>query len=211
MTQLRPIGWLLVIGFLVIGCQSKPTKPEAELQLLGHWLTGMFDSSSQAQTDGSFFNIRLVAATIWREREDGIWIYLEQASSENTNKPYRQRVYHIYEPERGQYVSDVYTLPDPDTAIGSWRHPDMLDEFGPGDLRIRAGCSVYLQRQSPLEFVGGTRGNSCASNLDEASYATSVVLVTATGINSWDRGFNAIGEQVWGALTGPYEFRRQEQ
>ncbi len=210
MKQWLLAGLLLLSGIVIGACQSRSAKPETELQQLGAWLTGNFNSGEQALHDAGYFDIRLAAAIIWKEREDGIWIYLEQASAESIRRPYRQRIYHLYEPQPGQFVSDVYTLPDPDSAVGSWEHPDMLDEFGPGDLSLRMGCSVFLQMNDEQQYVGGTQGKDCNSSLNEASYATSEVVVTANGIDSWDRGFNAADEQVWGAQEGPYQFRRKE-
>lgn len=201
----------LLLVMLLGGCQSVNQKPKAEegLSLLAEWLTGEFDSSAQAQVDERFFNIRLAATTIWPEREDGIWIYLEQASVQDLENPYRQRVYHLHELQRGQYVSDVYTLPDPDSVIGGWLKPDSMEEFGPEDLQLRIGCSVYLQRHSETQFSGSTRGKGCSSTLAGASYATSEVRVSINTIDSWDRGFNADNQQVWGAQSGAYEFRRK--
>ncbi len=201
----------LILVILLAACQSVDDNPETEqvLPLLAEWLTGEFDSSAQAQRDERFFNIRLAAAIIWPEREDGIWIYLEQASAEDLENPYRQRVYHLREPQPGQYISDVYTLPDPGSVIGGWLKPDSLEEFGPEDLQLRTGCSVYLQRDSAAQFSGGTRGKGCISTLAGASYASSEVVVAADAINSWDRGFNADDQQVWGAQSGAYEFRRK--
>jgi hypothetical protein len=39
--------------------------------------------------------------------------------------------------------------------------------------------------------------------------ATSVVVLRANGFSSWDRGFNAVDMQVWGATAGPYLFARR--
>jgi hypothetical protein len=41
-----------------------------------------------------------------------------------------------------------------------------------------------------------------------AVYATSEVTVTPEALISWDRGFGAAGEQVWGAVTGGYVFKK---
>ena len=57
-------------------------------------------------------------------------------------------------------------------------------------------------------FRGETAPEACPSSLRGATHATVAVTVTATGLDSWDRGWNAEGEQVWGAQDGPYEFRR---
>ncbi len=207
--QFRLMSLVLAVALAGSGCDGKPHHSDNGLEVLADWLSGVMDSSAQAEQDEQYFNIRLAATPIWPDREDGIWLYLEQASATDLRHPYRQRIYHLHESERGQFVSDVYTLPDPDTAIGSWRNPDVLEEYGPDDLQLRAGCSVYLRREDALHFAGATRGRECSSDLNGADYATSEVVVTAQGIDSWDRGFNAQGEQVWGALNGPYQFRRK--
>ena len=58
-------------------------------------------------------------------------------------------------------------------------------------------------------FEGGTDGQGCESTLMGAAYATSVVVLRANGFSSWDRGFNAVDMQVWGATAGPYLFARR--
>ena len=57
--------------------------------------------------------------------------------------------------------------------------------------------------------MGGTRGEGCASNLRGAAYATSEVVIMPGRIESWDRGFDAEGHQVWGAEKGAYVFVRK--
>jgi hypothetical protein len=37
------------------------------------------------------------------------------------------------------------------------------------------------------------------------------VEVRPDGLVSWDRGFDADGQQVWGAEKGPYVFTRSER
>jgi hypothetical protein len=32
------------------------------------------------------------------------------------------------------------------------------------------------------------------------------VVLTPTGMETWDRGFDAANRQVWGATKGPYRF-----
>ena len=58
--------------------------------------------------------------------------------------------------------------------------------------------------------AGETRGTGSKSALRGASYAASEVVVTPEGIESWDRGFDADGRQVWGAEEGAYVFKRRK-
>jgi len=174
---------------------------------LAEWLTGSFSSAAQAATDDEFFDIRLHMAPIWAGREDGPWLYVEQAVASAEDRPYRQRVYRLREVEPGLFESAVFTLPDPDAAIGAWRASERLEGVSPVDLEPRAGCAILMRRDGAA-FVGSTLGTLCPSDLRGARYATSEVRVTLDGLVSWDRGFDATGTQVWGARTGGYVFDR---
>ena len=119
---------------------------------------------------------------------------------------------HIYRVSRsasGEYASAVYLLPDPAAAVGAWQDESLLSGLEPSDLELREGCTVYLERVSEGRFEGSTREDDCKSGLRGASYATSEVIVTVDGIESWDRGFDSQGEQVWGAEQGAYIFKRE--
>lgn len=93
--------------------------------------------------------------------------------------------------------------------VGAWRDVTGLDDLSPSDLVRRRGCEVYLQRDE-VKFLGSTHGTACSSDIRGASYATSEVQISANVISSWDRGFTSAGEQVWGAVKGPYYFLRQK-
>jgi hypothetical protein len=197
-----------IAAVLVTGLTTSPRAQAGEIDLLAKWMTGTFSSAQQAEADTNFFDIRLEMVRIWRDRTDGYWIYVEQASAKSLSRPYRQRVYHVTGPVDSVYMSDVYTIPDPMDYAGQGRDPDALSDLKPADLTMRDGCTVYLRRQPDGSFKGGTRGNDCESTLRGASYATSEVMVTYDRIVSWDRGFDEKGGQAWGATTGGYVFIR---
>jgi CpeT protein len=125
-----------------------------------------------------------------------------------TDKPYRQRVYRVSQGEDGVFASAVYTLPDPAKQVGASRDKEPLKYLAPEDLELREGCTVYLKFDGKGRFVGGTDANSCLSEHRGATYATSEVIVSPGRIESWDRGFDADGVQVWGAEKGAYVFLR---
>ena len=179
-----------------------------DLDTLHEWMIGSFSSEAQAAEVEGYFDIRLEVVPIWTDREDGPWLYVEQAAASNLDRPYRQRVYHLSEEEDGALRSEVYALPEPLRFAGAWRDTTMLDGIGPGDLKVRAGCAVILRRATEERFEGSTVGKECTSTLRGASYATSKVIATAEGLESWDQGFAESGEQVWGAEDGPYLFLR---
>jgi len=183
----------------------KPSHPE--LSQLVQWMTGSFSSQAQSQADSNFFDIRLEMVPIWSEGSQGAWLYVEQAAASSLDKPYRQRVYHVVNPYKGIYRSDVYTLPEPERFIGAWKTPEKFDALTTDSLGSRSGCSIVMTWKDGA-FVGGTEGDGCESTLRGATYATSEVTIKADGLYTWDQGFDADGIQVWGAETGGYEFKR---
>jgi hypothetical protein len=196
----------LDLGWLEIDLEAvKP--PSADLDLLASWLAGAFASTAQAAESDEYLDIRLRMAPIWTDRVDGRWLYVEQAVADYRDRPYRQRVYRLREVAPGLFESEVYTLPDPEAAVGAWRAATPLADLGPAQLEPRIGCSILMRRQGDA-FVGSTLGRLCPSERRGAEYATSEVRITADGMISWDRGVAADGSQVWGATTGGYVFDR---
>ena len=65
---------------------------------------------------------------------------------------------------------------------------------------------MLLQRVGENHYKGDTGIKTCESSLRGASYATSEVEMTSQKILSWDRGFDAEGNHVWGAEKAGYVF-----
>ncbi len=196
-------------GFLFLTLSPAVIAGDAELAALVEWMSGSFSSAEQAADNEAYYHITLEMAPIWQEREGEHWLYVEQAAAATRNEPYRQRIYRVSRSASGEYASAVYLLPDPAAAVGAWQDGSLLSGLEPADLELREGCTVYLQRIADDRFQGSTREDACSSSLRGASYATSEVTVTPNGIESWDRGFDHEGEQVWGAEQGAYIFKRE--
>jgi hypothetical protein len=192
---------------MTAGIDAMADDRETDLDLLVTWMTGSFSSAVQAAEDPEYFDISLHMTPIWTDREDGRWLYVEQAVAEYADRPYRQRVYRVLEIAEGLFESQVYTLPDPAAVVGAWSSEQPLIDLTPDDLEERDGCSILMRRRDQ-GFVGSTLASLCTSTLRGASYATSEVLITADGMISWDRGFADDGRQVWGAAKGGYVFDR---
>ena len=202
-------SFLLLVSLSVLaGCRSTGAPPEGPtFGDLTRWMTGTFRSAAQAEANPEYFDVRLVMAPIWSERSDGPWLYVEQAIGSALERPYRQRVYHLVD-EGTQVRSEVYALPgEPLDFAGAFSDPDAFAGLTPEDLEWRRGCDILLQR-SGSAFAGSTVENACESSLRGASFATSEVVVEPDRLTSWDRGFDAQGEQVWGAEAGAYVFDR---
>jgi len=175
---------------------------------LAEWMTGCFSSAAQAEVDADYFEVRLVVVPIWGSRDDGPWLYIEQAVASALDKPYRQRVYHLVS-EDGGVRSEVYELPgEALDYAGGWRDAGSFSAIGPDDLTERTGCAVHLRPTQAGRWEGSTLDDHCLSDFRGATYATSQIVLKPDSIESWDRGFDAQGEQVWGAVKGGYVFDR---
>lgn len=179
-----------------------------DFDLLTHYLTGSFDSSGQAAEDSDYHNIHLNMVRIWPERNDGYWLYVEQAVSTNLDQPYRQRVYQVREEGEGVFVSRIFTIENDKSFAGAWRDEDLLKTLTFEHIALKEGCDVFLKREGD-SFVGSTREGECKSPFRGATYTMSEIVLTESELRSWDRGFDEHGEQVWGAEKGAYIFVRK--
>lgn len=203
MKKLYSLAFAMLLCCLISSCGSNT---ESELNALQTLMTGSFDSSEQAKNDESYFDISLHMYPIWTSK-DGHWLYVEQALNKNQSKPYRQRVYQLEKLEDGSFSSKVYTLENPEAAVGKWKTPEYFDQFDVSMLKEREGCAVILKKEGDY-YTGSTNEKDCKSTMRGASYATSEVTIKADVIESWDRGFDANNEHVWGAEKAGYVFKR---
>ncbi len=209
-TNIRAALLLPVLAMICWACVNSKGATQtipSDLDELMELMTGSFSSSQQAGKDTSYFDITLHMYPIWKDK--GKWLYVEQALSVRQDKPYRQRIYHLEQVAKGKFRSVVYTLPDPESFIGAWQDPQRFGVLSPLELSLRGGCDVYLEKIGRQKYEGSTQGENCSSELAGASFASSEVLVRSGMIESWDRGFDAQGNQVWGATEGGYRFKRQ--
>lgn len=208
MKKLMP--WLFFLSACTTGADKKLNTeytgknnlPDLYQQMQGH-----FDSSEQAGADKDFFAIRLVMVPILPETSSGYWLYVEQAVAATADKPYRQRAYFLHDGQDGSLVSEVFTLKNPELYIRGWE-TGSLKNLNMEQFEKREGCAVYLQKQDDA-YIGGTRGKNCLSDLRGARYATSKVEIRDGVLTSWDQGFDANDKQVWGAVKGPYVFKKK--
>lgn len=170
-------------------------------------MAGAFDSKAQAMQDSAnYYEIHLHMKPIWENRKDGFWLYVEQAMVSALEKPYRQRIYHVFLSGDSAIISEVYELQKPLRFAGAWRDENMLSSLTTDSLISRTGCAIILKKNPDGSFSGKTGDRSCPSSLRGASYASSEVILTEKQMISWDRGFDASGKQVWGAEKGGYIF-----
>lgn len=201
---------VLFFAFLLVGCSmtrktGSGTNHDKELNQLVSLMEGQFSSELQSKSDTSYFNISLIMTSIWTDRKDGRWLYVEQAVASKLDKPYRQRVYHLQHPSKDIFTSDIYTIKNPLSVAGLHHDQTKKDKLTFDMIELKDGCTVTLKKQNH-EYTGGTDGNKCPSDLRGAAYATTKIVLKKGELDSWDQGFDTSGKQVWGATKGGYQF-----
>ncbi|RNC83546.1 MAG: hypothetical protein ED556_13410 [Winogradskyella sp.] len=212
---MKNIYLLLVVLVLSVSCKNeKRTKDstaeninsEQKLDELYALMQGSFNSEVQSQVDSSYYNISLHMYPIWQG--NGHYLYVEQALNSMQDRPYRQRVYKLNQLTDSTFTSEIYTLENDSIWIGKWKNLSAFDSISPKDITLKSGCEVVLKRLDDKHFQGKTGDTTCSSNLRGASFARSEVEILEDKIISWDRGFDAEGNYVWGAEKGGYIFNK---
>jgi hypothetical protein len=199
----------LMVFISVFSCKNdtkNEVKEDTELKELFTLMQGSYNSEIQSQVDSSYYNISLHMYPIWEDK--GNFLYVEQALNNMQDKPYRQRIYEVTRTSDSVFSSAVYTLNVDSLWIGKWKTPKAFDSINLKDIALKEGCEVNLKRVAPKHFIGKTGDSSCVSTMRGASFARSEVEVLEDKIISWDRGFDADGNYVWGAEKGAYIFNK---
>ena len=175
--------------------------------MLAKQLSGTFNSEEQSNNDPSYYAIQLQTCAVNAPEIGKHVLYVEQASMSSINAPYRQRLYLLTQTSETEITSTIYSLKDPIAQIGLCNE-ETVGYFSMDDVELREGCDVYLDYDED-SFQGSTDVGTCSSDLNGATYATSIVNTYEDKIESLDQGFDSAGVQVWGAEAGPYIFMRQ--
>jgi hypothetical protein len=172
-------------------------------------MAGTFSSYDQHINDtANYYHIKLDIIPIWEDRTDGYWFYVEQALAGYEDKPYRQRVYHLWENRWGEYVSSIYLFPEPKRY--AQKSQEFEEDFSVKDITLKDGCDVILNFDYDQScYVGGTKIGTCTSKRSGSTYATAEVKIYKNELYSWDRGFDANNEYVWGAEKSGYVFLKE--
>ncbi len=187
-----------------------------QVQQVAAYLTGTMETSAPSSAHpGSRVTVRMSTCAIQRtDQLDQVWLYQEQALSTELNQPYRQRFLQITASPYSQTVRSLSYKPI---------HPQAWVNFcdrSASDRRITPSalstplCSVFLKpaRDSTGQNIywGNTPADGCPANVRGATRITNHILLHSTGMETWDRGFDAQGKQVWGAKAESYHYRKIE-
>lgn len=136
-----------------------------------------------------------------------VFLYQEQSLSTNLQKPYRQRFLQLSFNPYSKTIQSRSFKPESLTAwIGFCQRSTPERVVKKTDLG-RSVCTVFL-RQSGDNFIGQTPVDGCPANYRGATRITNYIVLSKTGMDTWDRGYDANHQQVWGAKTESYQFRK---
>ena len=192
---------------LLPSCESIPGYVDQQRSDLRDWMSGTWTAQAEDES-GTVLDVRLVVVPIWKDRWDAPWLYAEQALAARPENPYRQRVYHIRSDPKGGLWCDVFDVPRGGPRLaGAWREREPFSNLRPEDLIQRTGCGIRLLPHSG-RFKGSTEEKSCLSEFRGARWAMYELTVEPERMESWERGYDADGRQVWGPSGGPDVYRK---
>ena len=175
------------------------------------YLQGHFDSSDQAAVDADYLAIELTMCPVDAPELGEMVLYVEQAAV--GDDPYRQRIYVIQDGDQPdvQARSVMYDL---DFAM-AWTGFCTGESTATGTVTsdyvsLLEGCEVSVAWDGSA-FTGSTVEGACLNDWGGAAYATSEVTLAEDSLESWDRGWDADGNYMWGATAGPYQFIRRTE
>ncbi|MDX2216183.1 MAG: chromophore lyase CpcT/CpeT [Oculatellaceae cyanobacterium bins.114] len=182
------------------------------LTTLAHWLVGEFDNQLQARENPAWFvHLRMWQRPLAQRIQGNLAIFAEQANALYLDQPYRQRVLMLQEPEPGVIQAQYWALKQPDSFRGAGANVTVLSQLSHSDLESLPGCVLTITHQSDRFEAQPPPDARCYFQYD--GQTRQVVLgfqVSAEQFWSYDRGVDPeTGQGLWGALMGPYEFRKR--
>lgn len=182
-----------------------------ELFKLANWMVGSFSSQNQADSSSDVYHVdvRVHLAQVWKERTDGYWVYIEQAYADDLNRPYRKRIYHLFE-ENGVLKDLIYALPSGLNFTGQWANPEFFDVVTPEDLTEKIGCGLdFVFIEDKNWFFTQTIGKGCTASIPGVTYLQTTATIAEDHFTSWDLGYNSADVIVLGPFS-PYYFDKVE-
>lgn len=200
-------AWALTTGTIA---SANPIPIERQVQEVVSHLDGVMDTSAQANNNPKAPTVRMTTCKVKLENEPlnspETFLYQEQALSQKLSQPYRQRFLRIAPSADRRSVESAAFRPSTPTAWnGLCSKPEAERVLKVSEIG-KLTCSVFLQPQGK-NYVGETKAGGCPSNFKGAVRIVNRIILHQSGMDTWDRGFDATGKQVWGAKDKPYQFR----
>ena len=183
---------------------AQPLSQQDVAAVVGH-LTRPMDTTAQAARNPRYVGVTLTTCPIQVAGQEGVYIYQEQTLVEAPDSPYRQRFLQIaLSADATRVESRSFKPAMPDAWVGLCQRAEpTVDPEALGNLV----CVVALRPSSLGGYVGSTPSEGCPVNLQGAVRLTNTIVLHKDGMDTWDRGYDDQGVQVWGARAEPYRYR----
>ncbi|MDW8200002.1 MAG: chromophore lyase CpcT/CpeT [Cyanobacteriota bacterium SKYGB_h_bin112] len=212
---------LCFIGFALAGLlptidirahvHANEVQPSPLVQAVANRLVGVMDTSAQAARNPNFPAIRLVTCLVTvrdatANQTSVLYLYQEQGAIQRPGQPYRQRFLQLSPTLDGEAVRSLAYKPvQLATWVGFCDRPQADRVVTKADLGNPV-CVVILKPVGN-DYLGTTPVDGCPANYRGAVRITNRIRLHSDGMDTWDRGFDRNGNQVWGAETESYQFR----
>lgn len=193
---------------------AQPRSLQQQVQDVADYLIGVLDTASQAAQQPNRSAVQMTTCAVQlrtplpSEPEGTIYLYQEQALSDRLDQPYRQRFLQLSPSPLSQSVRSLAFRPaEPEQWIGVCDQPADAQVVNAADLGEPV-CSVFL-RPWRAGYLGRTPIDGCPTQFRGAVRITNQIWLHESGMETWDRGFDQSGAQLWGAEDEAYQFRRR--
>jgi hypothetical protein len=180
------------------------------LLTLARWLAGEYENRDQAIADPVWFvNLRLWYRPLPQRLEGKLAFFAEQANVLQIQNSYRQRIAVLHEQD-AQIVVQYWAFQHPEHFRGAGQDGDRLSKITLQDLEPLPGCRLTVTFTGTIFRAEPAPNAKCCFQYE--GQTRQVVLgfeVSPTQFLSFDRGVDPeTGRSLWGALMGPYQFRK---
>lgn len=149
------------------------------------WLKGSYNSFELADRDTNFWDVEIRIDSIGYDNGH-YWLWVEQGLP--NEDPYRERLYQVF--RFGDYIITKYYK--------------VID----GQKIYLRGCDTYAKRYDGYYRGEGRTYSVCKSTYGGASYSESIFKVYKDRVESWERGYDSTGVQVWGSTKPWFIFNK---
>lgn len=200
---------------------AQNARNDTELKRVASWMTGDFDTFAQVErdeaNDTAYKHIRALVHVAPVEISgigDGLAFYIENQSSGDRPRPYRQRVYVMTRDAAGKIVVEMYKITNDKEFINAYKKTELLKNLTADRLIRETGCDMTFTRVNDNLYKGVAGENrTCKSNLRGATYMMSHTDLSPTEWVNLDQGFDDAGNPKWGpppGFVGHIFLRRKE-
>ncbi len=203
--RLFATGLAILLAALPAGGQAPASADEA-----ARWLVGTYDTREQAVRDAEVPALRMLIVAVPKSRLSfgSPVLYLEEAPAGRPDRPSRQRFLRVETDAQGAIVLRTFDLKDGSAAAGKWQSPSDLALFGRNDVRERTPCAVTLKKVED-HYEGVASDVACVPAFVGVTRASSEIRVFSDRVETWDRGFGPKNVQLFGAVLGPYLWKKR--